>query len=128
MTAHKAISISDTKCSSVIQCMAQTVAHELCHAILQQSTPCILYKKQILVRSKDPFEHYRLSKLYTDNSAFEEGVYFAFGQKQKGPGTIKAGEPFGHHSTFISMLRLRFGQQRAAHFVICGRRIVCSSW
>ena len=65
--------------------------------------------------AQDPFEHAKLRKMYTDKSKTEDGIYFAFGQRQVGPGKYKKGEDGGHHSTFISILRLRFGQERASH-------------
>ena len=115
MKAKNGTSISKTKCSNVISCLAFTIGHELGHYVCQNGTPCVIYKDQILIRSKDPFEHARLSKIYTDKSITKKGIYFAFGQKQIGPGKYKKGEDGGHHSTFISILRLRFGQQRASH-------------
>ena len=90
----------------------------MCHCFLQLSTPCIIdkEKKEIIIRSKDVFEHYELRKKYTDKAYIDNIPYFTFGQLDEGPGTNEGeGTSGGHRNTFMSILKNWFGQTIPQH-------------
>ena len=111
-------SIGNNSCASIFDCIVKTVAHEIVHAILQIGSPCIIDTdtKEILMRSKDQVEHYKLKKKYKDSAYIENYPYFVFGQTHEGPGSQQGkGAPGGHYNTFMTILINIFGQQIPQH-------------
>ena len=114
-------SLGNNGCNSIIDCIVQTVCHEMVHFILQQ-TPCIIDKNkgEILIRSKSIKEHYKLKDTYDDNAYIDLNLktvpYFAFGQKEEGPGSSSlTGSDGGHLNTFMCILVNWFDQSIPQH-------------
>jgi len=121
LKVKKGTSIGNNNCKAIIDCIVHTVAHEMTHCFLQLGTPAIVDSKkgEILIREKDPFLHLKMTKKYKDNAyVYDNGIkvpYFVFGQQSEGPGLDGGGTSGGHYNTFMSILKLRFGQEIPQH-------------
>ena len=63
----------------------QNINHEMVHALLQKFTPTLVdeYGKNIIIRSKDPFEHLEMLKTYSDQSFVNDEPPFRAWSSQK---------------------------------------------
>jgi len=115
MNVFNAVSIGQNGCNNVLSCILKTVAHEVCHCLLQLGTPIILDGDKIIIRSKDPFKHMEMIKIYKDTSFINNQPHFTFGQVKNEFGLFDGNQTVNHMSFFMKILQNRFGQSIAEH-------------